>query len=76
MQTEIYYLLCYDVVDKKWYAADQMLGNLTQGRGQVLEGEGAEGMFRPLESDLEIDIDFENTEALSKFIKDQNNAQS
>jgi hypothetical protein len=74
MQTEIYYLLCYDVVDKKWYAADQMLGNLTQGKGQVLEGEGAEGKFRPLEGDLEIDIDFDNTEALSEFIRSQNNA--
>jgi hypothetical protein len=74
MQTEIYYLLCYDVVEKKWYAADQMLGNLTFNKGQVLEGEGAEGKFRPLEGDLEIDIDFDNTEALSEFIRNQNNA--
>jgi hypothetical protein len=73
MQTEIYYLLCYDVVKKKWYAADQMLGNFTKGQGEVLEGEGTEGKFRPLQEGLEIDIDFDNTEALSEFIRKQNN---
>jgi hypothetical protein len=73
MQTEIYYLLCYDVVNKKWYAADHMLGNLTKGQGQVLEGEGAEGKFRPLKDGMEADIDFDNTEALSEFLRNQNN---
>jgi hypothetical protein len=73
MQTEIYYLLCYDVVNKKWYAADQMLGNLTKNQGQVLEGEGEEGKFRPLNDGIETDIDFDNAEALSEFIRSQNN---
>ena len=73
MQTEIYYLLCYDVDAKKWMAADQMLGNFTKNQGQVLEGEGEEGKFRPLEEGIEMDIDFDNTEALSEFIRTQNN---
>ena len=73
MQTEIYYLLCYDVDTKKWASADDMLGSLTKGQGQVLEGEGEEGKFRPLEEGLEADIDFDNTEALSEFIRSQNN---
>lgn len=73
MQTEIYYLLCYDVDKKKWASADDMLGSLTKGQGQVLEGEENEGKFRPLEEGLEADIDFDNTEALSEFIRSQNN---
>ena len=71
-QTEIYYLLCYDVVNKKWYAADDMLGNLTRGQGTVLEGEGNTGKFRPLEDGLERDIDFDNMELISEFIRKQN----
>jgi hypothetical protein len=73
MQTEIYYLLCYDVDTKKWASADDMLGALTKNQGQVLEGEGEEGKFRPLEEGLEMDIDFDNVEALSEFIRNQNN---
>ena len=73
MQTEIYYLLCYDVTNKKWYAADHMLDALTKGQGQVLEGDGTEGKFRQLEEGIEMDIDFDNTEALSAFLKAQNN---
>ena len=73
MQTEIYYLLCFDVYTKKWASADDMLGSLTKNQGQVLEGEGEEGKFRPLEEGLEMDIDFDNVELLSEFIKTQNN---
>jgi hypothetical protein len=50
-----------------------MLGNFTKGQGEVLEGDGAEGKFRPLNDGLETDIDFDNTEALSEFIRSQNN---
>lgn len=74
-QTEIYYLLCYDVVHKKWYAADDMLGNFTKGQGSVLEGEGEEGKFRPIKDGLEQDIDFDNMEAISEFIRNQNAKQ-
>jgi hypothetical protein len=74
MQTEIYYLLCYNVDRKKWMPADEMLGALTKGQGQVLEGTGAEGKFRPLKEGLEADMDFDNTEAISDFIRNQNNA--
>lgn len=72
MQTEIYYLLCYNVQEKRWYAADDMLGNLTKGQGQVLEGEGFEGKFRPLKEGLEMDLDFDNTEIITQFIREQN----
>lgn len=58
---------------KRWASADDMLGSLTKGQGQVLEGEGEEGKFRPLEEGLEMDIDFDNVEALSNFIRTQNN---
>lgn len=71
-QTEIYYLLCYSVNQKKWLPADDMLGNFTQNKGPVLEGEGAEGKFRPLEEGLETDLDFDNSEALTEFIRNQN----
>jgi hypothetical protein len=73
MQTEIYYLLCYDVVNKKWYAADHMLDALTKGEGQVLEGDGTQGKFRPLQEGLEMDIDFDNTELLGEFLRKANN---
>lgn len=72
MQTEIYYLLCYDVSRKKWIAADEMLGALTKGQGQVLEGTDSEGKFRPLKDGLETDMDFDNAEALTEFITNQN----
>lgn len=72
MQTEIYYLLCYDVNQKKWAAADEMLGVFTKSQGQVLEGVGSEGKFRPLEDGLEADMDFDNAEALTEFIRNQN----
>jgi hypothetical protein len=75
MQREIYYLLCYDVDQKKWFAADEMLGVLTKSQGQVLEGVDTEGKFRPLEEGLEMDIDFDNTEAITEFIKTQNKGQ-
>jgi hypothetical protein len=50
-----------------------MLDALTKGQGQVLEGDGTEGKFRQLEEGIEMDIDFDNTEALSAFLKAQNN---
>lgn len=70
--TEIYYLLCYNVNQKKWLPADDMLGNFTKGQGTVLEGEGIEGKFRPLEDGLETDLDYDNTVALTEFIRNQN----
>lgn len=75
MTTEIYYMLCYDTKNKKWYAADYMLGVLLKNEGPVLEGEGAEGKFRPIAEGLEADMDYDNIEKLGQFIR-SNNAES
>ena len=72
MATEIYYMLCFDTKTKKWYAADNMLGNLLENRGPVLEGEGAEGKFRPIAEGLEADLDYDNIEKLGQFIRSNN----
>jgi hypothetical protein len=70
--TEIYYMLCFDTKTKKWYAADNMLGNLLKNQGPVLEGEGSEGKFRPIAEGLEADMDYENIEKLGQFIRSNN----
>jgi hypothetical protein len=72
MKTEIYYLLCYDVVNKKWYSADHMLSALTNNDGQVLEGDGETGKFRQLQDGIEMDIDYDNTSLLGKFLREAN----
>jgi hypothetical protein len=72
MKTEIYYLLCYDVVNKKWHSADHMLSALTNGDGQVLAGDGETGKFRQLEDGIEMDIDYDNTSLLGKFLREAN----
>ncbi len=72
MTTEIYYMLCFDTKTKKWYAADNMLGNLLKNQGPVLEGEGSEGKFRPIAEGLEADMDYENIEKLGQFIRSNN----
>ena len=72
MTTEIYYMLCFDTETKKWYAADNMLGNLLKNQGPVLEGEGSEGKFRPIAEGLEADMDYDNIEKLGQFIRSNN----
>lgn len=72
MTTEIYYMLCFDTKTKKWYAADNMLGNLLKNQGPVLEGEGSEGKFRPIAEGLEADMDYDNIEKLGQFIRSNN----
>lgn len=69
---EIYYMLAYDVDSGKWFAADAMLQVFTNGSGQVLAGSGMEGKWRQLEDGMEKDIDFDNTEVLSNFLKQVN----
>jgi hypothetical protein len=69
---EIYYMLAYDPDDKKWMAADAMLQQLNNGSGQVLEGDGFEGKWRELEDGLEKDVDYDNVQALSDFLKTVN----
>jgi hypothetical protein len=65
-------MLCFDTKTKKWYAADNMLGNLLKNQGPVLEGEGSEGKFRPIAEGLEADMDYENIEKLGQFIRSNN----
>ena len=69
---EIYYMLAYDPDAKKWMAADAMLQQLNNGSGQVLEGDGFEGKWRELEDGLEKDVDYDNVQALSDFLKTVN----
>ena len=71
--TEIYYMLCYHVQSKRWYAAPYMIQVFTQGAGEVLEGNGLSGKWRPLEDGLEKDIDFDNIELISAFLRKANN---
>lgn len=75
METQIFYLLGYDVKTKKWFSADDLLGVFTDNKGPVLEGDDIEGKFRPLEDGVEKDLDFDNTEALGQFLRTQNEAQ-
>jgi len=49
-----------------------MLQQLNNGSGQVLEGDGFEGKWRELEDGLEKDVDYDNVQALSDFLKTVN----
>lgn len=72
--SHIYYLLGYDPENKKWYSADELLCFMTSS-GQVLEAEDDSEeppKWRSLEDGLETDIDFDNTELLSQFLKKAN----
>ena len=72
MAREIYYMIAYDPDTKKWMAADAMLQQLNDGSGQVLEGDGYSGKWRQLEDGMEKDIDFDNTELLTEFLRQAN----
>lgn len=71
-QREIYYMLAFDMESKKWMSADAMLHQLNNGSGQVLEGDGVQGKWRPLEDGLEIDVDYDNVEVLTEFLRQVN----
>jgi hypothetical protein len=72
MPKEIYYMLAYDTETKRWFNADAMINVLTNGNGSVLEGEGESGSFRQIEDGMEMDMDFENTELLTEFLRHAN----
>lgn len=74
---EIFYLLSYDKQSGKWRSADDVLGYLiVASSGEsgpvhyVDEERGAQ--WRPLEDGMETDLDFDNTETLSSFLRDLN----
>lgn len=69
------YLLGYDPKRKKWFAADDMLGILTDNNGNVLDVTPESQSFRFLEEGLEKDIDFDNMEALGQFLRERNGEQ-
>lgn len=69
------YLIGYDAQTKKWFAADDMLGILTENSGNVLDVSEDEQHFRFLEEGLEMDTDFDNMEVLGKFLREQNGEQ-
>lgn len=66
------YLIGYDPQRKKWFAADDMLGILTENNGNVLDVYKDEQKFRFLEEGLETDLDFDNMEVLGKFLRKYN----
>lgn len=72
MAREIYYMLAYDPDKKKWMAADGMLHQLNNGQGSVLEGDGYSGKWRLLEDGMEKDIDYDNVEILTEFLRQVN----
>lgn len=69
---EIYYMIAYDPDKKRWMAADAMLQQLNNGSGQVLEGDGIEGKWRHIQEGLETDVDYDNTELLTEFLRQAN----
>lgn len=69
---EIYYLLAYDIQTGKWTAADEVLSILTENQGEVYVTTAEGGTWRPLEDGIEKDMDFDNTELLTKFLRENN----
>jgi len=72
---QIYYLLAYDVNAGKWMNADHVLGFLTNGlQVYQADGPGEAGEWIALDAHVPelVDQDFENTQVLSRFLKEQN----
>ena len=75
-QQQIYYLLAYDVAEGKWMNGDHIFGLLTEGKTVYqADSPGAEGEWIPLDNHVPelIDIDSENIQVLTRFLRDQNN---
>jgi hypothetical protein len=72
MAQQIYYLIAYDVDSGKWINADHVLGLLTEGPLYDAEKDDESGKWSQLEDPKLIDQDFENTELLTKFLRQVN----
>lgn len=73
---EIFYLVAYDKSSKKWRSADEMLGVFVQaigGDGPVcVVHEDDSVQWRDLEDGLEKDVDYDNVQMLTSFIRGAN----
>lgn len=73
---EIFYLLAYDKEQGKWRSADETLSMLVHdegGEGPVrVTSEDGSVVWRDVEDGIEKDVDFDNIEVLSGFLKDLN----
>ena len=75
-QQQIYYLLAYDVNEGKWMNADHIFGFLTEGKPVYeSDGPGEEGKWIPLDAHVPelVDIDADNVQVLTEFLKKANN---
>ena len=75
-QQQIYYLLAYDVAEGKWMSGDHIFGLLTEGKTVYQsDSPSEEGEWIPLDAHVPelIDIDSENIQVLSNFLREQNN---
>jgi hypothetical protein len=73
---EIFYLLAYDKRERKWRSADETLSMLVhdekgEGPVRVMSDDGSV-VWRDIKDGQEKDIDFENAEILSSFLRDLN----
>jgi hypothetical protein len=72
MAKQIYYLLAYDLDSKRWSSADHVLGLLTEGPLYTAEKGDEVGKWSQIEAPELIDLDFDNTELIGKFLKQAN----
>ena len=70
--TEIYYLIARDIQTGTWTSADEVLSVLTDNQGEVYVTSAKGGYWRPLEDGMEKDIDFDNMELISEFLRKAN----
>lgn len=73
---EIFYLLAYDKVLGKWRSADETLSMLVhdgsgEGPVRILSDDGSV-TWRAVKDGTETDIDFDNVETLSSFLRGLN----
>ncbi len=66
------YLIGFDPQRKKWFAADDMLGLLTENSGTMLEVSEDDQKFRFVQEGPEADMDFDNMEILGEFLRKYN----
>lgn len=72
MAKQIYYLLAYDLDSKRWTNADHVLGLLTEGPLYSSEQDDTAGTWSQLEDPKLVDLDFDNSEIVTNFLKQVN----
>jgi len=73
---QIYYLIAYDVAEGKWMNADHVLGAINDGHNLYeADGPSEEGEWKTIDGfmpELQ-ELDHENIQVLSKFLREHNN---